>query len=62
MLRTKLRNKFLKKKTLKARAKRDKRQNNCVSPVKKTKPNYYEKLDLKDIYVSKKCWVTVKPP
>ena len=37
MLRTKLRNKFLKKKTLEPRAKYNKRRNICVSLIKKAK-------------------------
>ena len=49
MLRTKLRNKFLKKKTSESRAKYNKQRNICVSLIKKAKRNYYENLDLKDI-------------
>ena len=48
MLRTKLRNKFLKKKTLESRAKYNKQRNICVSLIKKAKQNYYENLDLRD--------------
>ena len=61
MLRTKLRNKFLKKNTLESRAKYNKRGNICVSLIKKVKRNYYENLDLKDINDNKKFWATVKP-
>ena len=61
MLRTKLRNKFLKKKTLESRAKYNKQKNICVSLIKKAKRNYYENLDLKDINDNKKFWATVKP-
>ena len=61
MLRTKLRNKFLKKKTLESRAKNNKQRNICVSLIKKAKRNYYENLDLKDINDNKKFWATVKP-
>ena len=61
MLRTKLRNKFLKKKTLESRAKYNKQRNICVSLIKKAKRNYYENLDLKDINDNKKFWATVKP-
>ena len=49
MLRIKLRNKFLKKKTLEARTKYNKQRNIYVSLVKKAKRNYYENLDLRDI-------------
>ena len=61
MLRTKLRNQFLKKRTLQARTKYNKQRNICVSLVKKAKQNYYENLDLKDINDNKKFWATVKP-
>ena len=61
MLRTKLRNKFLKKKTLESRAKHNKQRNICVSLTKKAKRNYYENLDLKDINDNKRFWATVKP-
>ena len=60
MLRTKLKNQFLKKRTLVARTKYNKQRNVCVSLVKKTKGNYYENLDLKDINDNKKFWATVK--
>ena len=49
MLRTKLRNQFLKKRTLEKKTKYNKQRNICVSPVKKAKRIYYENLDLKDI-------------
>ena len=54
MLRTKLRNQFLKKKTLEARTKYNKQRNICVSFVNKAKRNYYKNLDLKDINDNKK--------
>ena len=60
MLRTKLRNKFLMKKTLESRAKYNKQINICVNLIKKSKQNYYENLDLKDIN-NNKFWATVKP-
>ena len=41
MLSSKLRNKFLKKKTLESRAKYNKQKNICVSLIKKEKRNYY---------------------
>ena len=61
MLRTKLRNHFLKKRNLEARTKYNKQRNICVSLVKKAKRNYYENLDLNDIKDNKKFWATVKP-
>ena len=42
MLRTKLRNQVLKKRTLEARIKYNKQRNICVSLVKKAKRNYNE--------------------
>ena len=61
MLRTILRNQFLKKTILEARIKCNKQRNICVSLVKKAKLNYYENLDLNDINDSKRFWATVKP-
>ena len=49
MLRTKLRNQFLKNRTLEARTNKNKQSNICVTFAKKAKRNYYENLDLKDI-------------
>ena len=60
MLRAKLRDKFLKNKTLESRAKYNQQRNICVSPIKKAKQNYYENLDLKDINDNEKFWATVK--
>ena len=61
MLRTKLGNQFLKKRTLEAGTKCNKQRNICVSLVKKAKRNYYENLDQKDVNDNKKVWATVKP-
>ena len=61
MLRTKLKNQFLKKRTLEKRSKYNKQRNICVSLVKKAKRNYYENLDLKYINDKKEFWATVKP-
>ena len=60
MLRTKLRNRFLMKKTLESSPKYNKQSNICVNLIKKAKRNYYENLDLKDINNNKKFWATVK--
>ena len=49
ILRTKLRNRFLKKKILEARTKYSKQRNICISLAKKAKQNYRENLHLKDI-------------
>ena len=61
MLRTKLRNQFLKKRTLEARTKYNKQRNICVCLVKKAKRNYYKNLDLNDIDDNKNFCATVKP-
>ena len=61
MLRSKLRNQFLKTKTQKSKLKYSKQRNLCVSITRKAKRSYYENLDLKDITDSKKFWATVKP-
>ena len=57
----KLRNRFLKKRTLEAKTKYSKQRNICVSLVKKAKRNYYKNLDLKDVHDNKKLWATIKP-
>ena len=61
MLRTKLINQFLKNRTLQTKTKCNNQRNICVSLVKKTKRNYYENLDLKNINDNKKIQTTVKP-
>ena len=60
MLRTKLRNQFLKKRTLEAKLKYNKQRNLCVSLLRKAKRNYYQNLELNDINENKKFWTTVK--
>ena len=61
MLRTKLRNQFLNKRTLGARTKYSKQRNICVSLVKNAKQIHHKYLDLKHINDNKKFWATVKP-
>ena len=61
MLKTKLQNQFLKKRTSEAKLKYNKQINLCVNLLRKTKRNHYEDLDLKDINDNKKFWTTVKP-
>ena len=60
MFRTKLRNQFLKKRTLLARTKYKKQRNIFVNLVKKAKRNYFENSDLKDTNDNKKFWATAK--
>ena len=54
MLKTRLRNQFLKKRTLKAKMKENNQRNICVSLIKKAKQNYNKNLDLKPINDNKK--------
>ena len=61
MLRTKLRNQFLKKGTLGARTKYNQQRNICVSLIKKSKQIYHENLDLKEINDNNKFWAITKP-
>ena len=61
MLITKLRNQFLKKRTLDVKNKFNKLRNICVSLVRKAKQNYYKNLDLKSIGDNKDFWAVVKP-
>ena len=44
-----------------AKAKYNKQSNICVSLTRKAKRNYYENLDLNNIYDNKKLGATVKP-
>ena len=60
MLRSKLRNQFLKTKNQDSKMKYNKPKNLCVSITTKAKRKYYENLDLKGITNSKKFWATVK--
>ena len=61
MLRTKLKNQFLKKRTLEGKTKNNVQRNICASLARKAKWNYYKNLDLKHINDNNKFWATVKP-
>ena len=61
MLRTKLRNKFLKNRSNENKTNYVKQQNHCVSLLRKTKSEYYSNLDEKSICDSKTFWKIVKP-
>ena len=61
MLRTKLRNKFLKYRSNENKKNCVKPRNHCVSLLRKTKREYYSNLDQKNICDSKTFWKTVKP-
>ena len=52
MLRTKLRNKFLKQKTTETRSAYNKKRNICVNILRKTKKSYFENLDIKRTLVT----------
>ena len=60
MLRSKLRNQFLKTKTEDSKMKYNNQRNLCVCITRKAKRSYYKNLDLKDITNSKKFWARVK--
>ena len=61
MTRSRLRNKYLKHKTEENRLLYTQQRNKCVCLLRKTKINYYENLDEKDITDNKIFWETVKP-
>ena len=61
MTRTRLRNKYLKHKTEQNRLLYTQQRTKCVSVLGKTKMNYYENLNKKDITDNKKFCKTVKP-
>ena len=61
MLRTKLRNKFLKQKTTETRSGYNKQRNICVSILRKAKRSYFENLDIKNLSDNRKFGGTVKP-
>ena len=61
MRRTKLCNKFLKERTDESKKRYTSQRNYCVSLLKKTKRNYYNSLNEKDVSDNKTFWKTVKP-
>ena len=61
MLRTKLRNKFLKQKTTETKSGYNKQRNICVSILRKAKRSYFENLDIKNFSDNRKFWGTIKP-
>ena len=60
MLRTKLRNKFLKQKSTETRSAYNKQRNVCVTILHKAKISYFGNLDIKNLTDNKKFWGTVK--
>ena len=61
MLRTNLRNKFLKNRSNENKRNFVKQRNHCVSLLRKTKREYYSNLDEKEICDRKTFWKIVKP-
>ena len=61
MLRSKLRNQYLKCKSEEARARFKIQRNLCVTLLRKARRNYYENLELGRVNDSKKFWNAVKP-
>ena len=61
MLRSKLRNKFLKSRSNKDRDAYKKQRNLCVSLLRQNKKDYFETLDIKSVTDNKMFWKTVAP-
>ena len=61
MLRTNLRNKFLKNRGNENKTNYVKQRNDCVCLLRKTKREYYSSLDQKKICDNKTFWKIVKP-
>ena len=58
---SKLRNQFLKNRSLEPTMKYNKQRNACVALLRKTKKKYYEVLRLSDVNDNEKVWKTFKP-
>ena len=61
MLRSKLRNKFLKSRSNKDREDYKKQQNLCVILLRQNKKDYFEILDIKSVTDNKIIWKTMAP-
>ena len=61
MKRTQLPNKFLKERNDKNKREYVSQRNYCVSLLRKTKKDYHEKFNEKDVSDNKTFWKTVKP-
>ena len=61
MKQTQLRNIYLKLRTISSKLAYTKQRNYCVTIIRKSKKEYYGRLDVKDIADNKKFWKTVKP-
>ena len=61
MTRSRLLNKYKKEKTEESRVKYKKQRNFCVNLLRRTKKNFYNNLDVKQITDNRLFWKTVKP-
>ena len=61
MIRSRLRNKFLRNKTPENRVAYNQQRNFCVSLIRKTKIEYFSNLNEKNITDNKQFWNTIKP-
>ena len=61
MLRSRLRNIFLKEKSLESKKAYNKQRNICVKMVKKAKKEHYQNISLSEITDNKKFWKTISP-
>ena len=60
MMRSRLRNRFLKNRSEENRMLFCKQRNKCVSLLRKSKKDYFENLNEKNITDNKRFWKTVK--
>ena len=61
MTRSRLRNKFLKNRTIENKRKYTKQRNYCVHLLRKSKKDYYGNLNEKSVTDNRTFWKTVKP-
>ena len=61
MVRSRLRNNFLKNKTEESKKLYNKQRNLCVSLLRKTKRAYFSQLDIKIVNDNRKFWKTINP-
>ena len=61
MKRSRLKNKYHKENTPENKAKYNRIRNYCVSLVKKSKKDYYNQINIRDVTDNKKFWKTIKP-
>ena len=61
MLRTRLRNIYLKQRTETTKVAYNQQRNKCVSILKKSKKSYFESLDVKFVKDNKKFWKRISP-